>query len=61
VTIKYGGATVRIHAVPDLELALIEDRTDYKQEDALAARSSQDMTKEENTARQELISKAPKP
>jgi hypothetical protein len=29
-TIKYGGAAVRIHAVPDLELARIEDRTDCK-------------------------------
>ena len=63
---QYGGATVRIHAVPDLELARIEDRTGYKLEDALAALSSQDLTEEEiralkdNAAGTELISKGAK-
>jgi len=63
---QYGGATVRIHAVPDLELARIEDRTGYKLEDALAALSSQDLTEEEimslkeNSAGPELISKGAK-
>ena len=37
---QYGGAIVRIHAVPDLELARIETRTGYKLEDALAASST---------------------
>ncbi len=44
---QYGGAIVRIHAIPDLELARIEDRCGYKLEDALAALSSQDLTEEE--------------
>lgn len=63
---QYGGATVRIHAVPDLELARIEDRTGYKLEDALAALSSQNLTEEEiralreNAAGPELISKGAK-
>jgi len=44
---QYGGAIVRIHAVPDLELARIETRTGYKLEDALQALSSQNLTDEE--------------
>ena len=44
---QYGGAVVRLHAVPDLELARMEDRCGYKLEDALAALSSQDLTEEE--------------
>jgi hypothetical protein len=61
-----GGAIVRIHAVPDLELARIEDRTGYKLEHALAAISSQDLTEEEikvlkeNAAGPELIGKGAK-
>ena len=61
---QYGGAIVRIHAVPDLELARIEDRIGYKLEDALSALSSQDLTDEEvealknNTASAELIAKS---
>ena len=44
---QYGGAVVRLHAIPDLELARIEDRCGYKLEDALAALSSQGLTEEE--------------
>lgn len=60
---QYGGAIVRIHAIPDLELARIEDRTGYKLEDALAAISAQELTEEEiralkeNMAGPELINK----
>lgn len=63
---QYGGAMVRIHAIPDMELARIEDRTGYKLEDALAALSSQALTEEEikalkeNAAGPELISKGTK-
>src|SRR5512139_331931 len=63
---QYDGAMVRIHAIPDLELARIEDRTGYKLEDALAALSSQDLTEEEikalkeNAAGPELISRGAK-
>lgn len=63
---QYGGAVVRIHAVPDIELARIESRTGYKLEDALEALSSQDLTNEEievlksNTAGPELIAKSAK-
>jgi len=63
---QYGGATVRIHAIPDMELARIEDRIGYKLEDALSALSSQDLTSEEvealknNTASPELIAKSAK-
>lgn len=61
---QYGGAVVRLHAVPDLELARIEDRTGYKLEDAMLALSSQGLTEEEakalesNDAPPELIAKA---
>ncbi len=44
---QYGGAVVRCHAIPDLGLARIEDRTEYKLEDALASMSSQGLTDEE--------------
>src|SRR5512137_2189169 len=44
---QYGAAVVRLHAIPDLELARIEDRCGYKLEDALAALSSQGLTEEE--------------
>ena len=60
---QYGGAVVRVHAIPDMELARIEDRADYKLEDALAALSSQDLTPEEvealksNTADPKLVQK----
>lgn len=63
---QYGGAVVRVHAVPDMELARIEDRTGYKLEDALAALSSQELTPEEvealknNTADEGLVQKGAK-
>src|SRR5512137_2285942 len=63
---QYGGAIVRIHAIPDLDLARIEDRIGYKLEEALSAISSQDLTSEEiealknNTASPELIAKSAK-
>ena len=63
---QYGGDIVRVHAVPDMALARIEDRTGYKLEDAIAALSSQDLTEEEiralkeNAAGPELISKGAK-
>ena len=44
---QYGEAIVRLHAIPDLELARIEDRCGYKLEDALAALSSQGLTEED--------------
>jgi hypothetical protein len=44
---QYGGAVVRLHVIPDLELARIEDRCGYKLEDALAALSSQGLTEED--------------
>ena len=44
---QYGGDIVRVHAVPDMTLARIEDRTSYKLEDAIAALSSQNLTEEE--------------
>lgn len=47
---QYGGAVVRLHAIPDLELARTEDRCGYKLEDALAALSSQGLTAKEITA-----------
>lgn len=60
---QYGGDVVRVHAIPDMELARIEDRTGYKLEDAIAALSSQKMTAEEvealknNTADAETVKK----
>lgn len=44
---QYGGDVIRVHAIPDLELARIEDRTGYKLEDAIAALSSQGLTDKE--------------
>lgn len=61
---QYGDAVVRVHAIPDMELARIEDRTGYKLESALAALSSTNLTEDEaaklkdNTADMELILKA---
>lgn len=63
---QYGSAVVRVHAIPDMELARIEDRTGYKLEDALGALQSQKLTDEEvaalknNTADPELIKKGSK-
>lgn len=63
---QYGGAVVRVHAIYDMELARIEDRTGYKLEDALAALSSQSLTPEDvdalknNTASEELVQKGAK-
>jgi len=63
---QYGGDVIRIHAVPDMELARIEDRTGYKLEDALWALSSQNLTPEEvealksNTADERLMQKGAK-
>jgi len=63
---QYGGARVRLHAVPDMELARIEDRTDYKLEQAITALNEQKLTEEEiqalknNTASPELIEKGAK-
>ena len=47
VPVSQYDAVVRVHAVPDMTLARIEDRVGYKLEDAIAALSSQDLTKEE--------------
>lgn len=61
---QYGGAIVRLHAVPDLELARIEDRTGYKLEDAILALSGQGLSAEDakslegKDAPPELIAKA---
>ncbi len=63
---QYGGAIVRLHAVPDLALARIEDRTKYKLETAINTLSELKLTEEEikalknNTASPELIEKGAK-
>lgn len=63
---QYGGDIVKVHSVPDMELARIEDRTGYKLEDAIAALSSQDLSEEEvealknNTADDATIQKGAK-
>jgi len=63
---QYGGAVLRVHAIPDMGLARIEDRTGYKLEDALEALSSQELTAEEvealknNTADEGLLQKGAK-
>jgi len=44
---QYGGDIVRVHAIPDMQLARIEARTGYTLEDAIAALSSQALTPEE--------------
>ena len=45
--LQYGGDIIRVHAVPDLELARIEARAGYSLEDAMNAMSSQGLTEEE--------------
>lgn len=63
---QYGGAEVRLHAVPDMELARIEDRTGYKLETAIMSLNELKLTEEEiqalkdNTAGPELIEKGSK-
>jgi hypothetical protein len=63
---QYGGDVVRVHAIPDLQLARIEDLTGYKLEDALGALSSQNLTPDEvealknNTADEKLVQKGAK-
>lgn len=63
---QYGGDVLRVHAVSDMALARIEDRTGYKLEDALADLASQELTPEEvealkdNTASKDLVQKGAK-
>jgi uncharacterized small protein (DUF1192 family) len=47
---QYGGDVVRVHAIPDMELAKIEDRSGYKLEDALATLSSHGLSEAEIAA-----------
>jgi uncharacterized small protein (DUF1192 family) len=47
---QYGGDVVRVHAIPDTELARIEDRAGYKLEDALAILSSHGLSESEIAA-----------
>jgi len=60
---QYGGDIVRVHAIPDLELARIEARAGYKLEDAIASLSSQTLSPEEvkslqdNAATPEIVQK----
>jgi hypothetical protein len=51
-------AVVRVHAVPDMELARIEARVGYKLDDAIAALSNQNLTEAEIKAIQENKAKA---
>ena len=66
VPIEQYDAIVRVHAVPDMELARIEARAGYKLEDAIVALKSENLTEEElqaikdNTASAETITKASK-
>lgn len=66
VPIEQYNAVVRVHAIPDLELARIEDRVGYKLEEAMAALKEVKLTEEEvqaikdNTASAETIQKASK-
>ena len=59
-------AIVRVHAVPDMELARIEARVGYKLDDAIAALSSQKLSDEElqaikeNRASPEVLQKGAK-
>lgn len=59
-------AVVRVHAVPDMELARIEARVGYKLDDAIAALSSQKLSDEElqaikeNRASPEVLQKGAK-
>ncbi len=63
---QYGNAEVRLHAVPDMELARIEDRTGYKLETAINTLNELKLTEDEikalkeNTASPELIEKGAK-
>jgi hypothetical protein len=44
---QYGGDVVRCHAIPDMELARIEDRVGFTLENAISALTSQGLTEEE--------------
>jgi hypothetical protein len=63
---QYGDTVVRVHAVPDMQLARIEARVGYKLEDAIAALSSQKLSDEElqaikeNRASPEVLQKGAK-
>jgi hypothetical protein len=58
VPVSQYDAVVRIHAIPDMELARIEARVGYKLEDAIAALSNQNLTEAEIKAIQENKAKA---
>jgi len=66
VPVSQYDAVVRVHAVPDMTLARIEDRVGYKLEDAIAALSSVELSEEdvvaikENRATADTIQKAAK-
>jgi hypothetical protein len=66
VPVSQYDAVVRVHAIPDMELARIEDRVGYKLEDAIAALSSVELTEDdiaaikENKASIDTIKKAAK-
>jgi len=47
---QYGGDIVRVHAIPDMELARLEDRTRYSLQEATRALFSQDLSDEEVAA-----------
>jgi hypothetical protein len=47
---QYGGDIVRVHAIPDMALARIEERVGYTLEEAIGALASQNLTEEEITA-----------
>ena len=61
---QYGGDIVRVHAIPDMQLARIEDRCGYKLGDAINALRNTNLTDaevaalENKTADQDLIAKA---
>ena len=63
VPVSQYDAVVRVHAVPDMELARIEARVGYKLEDAIAALSNQNLTEadikaiQENKASPDIIKK----
>lgn len=63
VPVSQYDAVVRVHAVPDMTLARIEDRVGYKLEDAIAALSNQNLTEadikaiQENKASPDIIKK----
>ena len=66
VPVSQYDAVVRVHAVPDMALARIEDRVGYKLEDAIAALSGVELTEDdieaikENKASIDTIKKAAK-